>query len=62
MAGEPCDLNQISKFCKKKKLILIEDCAHSLGTFLTKNMLVILVFQEVFLFILQNKLQQEKVE
>ena len=32
MAGYPCNVIEISKFCKKKKLILIEDCAHAIGT------------------------------
>ena len=29
----PCEIEEISKFCKKKKIKLIEDCAHSVGTF-----------------------------
>ena len=33
MAGYPCDIKKISDFCKKKKIVLIEDCAHALGTF-----------------------------
>jgi len=32
MAGFPCDLKNIINLCKKKKLKLIEDCAHGLGT------------------------------
>jgi dTDP-4-amino-4,6-dideoxygalactose transaminase len=32
MAGLPCDLKPIIKFCKKKNIILLEDCAHALGT------------------------------
>ena len=32
MAGYPCDLTKIIKFCKKKKLVLLEDCAHAVGT------------------------------
>ena len=32
MAGLPCNLSEIVAFCKKKKIILLEDCAHSLGT------------------------------
>ena len=32
MGGYPCDMTSIAKFCKKKKLILIQDCAHSVGT------------------------------
>lgn len=32
MAGMPCDLEKIVSFCKKKKIILLEDCAHALGT------------------------------
>ncbi len=29
--GLPCDINKISEICKKHNIILIEDCAHSLG-------------------------------
>ena len=32
MAGYPCDLTEIVKFCKQKKLVLLEDCAHAVGT------------------------------
>ncbi|MDB2363215.1 DegT/DnrJ/EryC1/StrS aminotransferase family protein [Candidatus Pelagibacter bacterium] len=32
MAGYPCEIDKISSFCKKKKLILLEDCAHAIGT------------------------------
>ena len=32
MAGLPCDLGSIKNFCKKKKITLLEDCAHALGT------------------------------
>tara|TARA_Y100001958_G_C21206813_1_gene532825 strand:- start:760 stop:1686 length:927 start_codon:yes stop_codon:yes gene_type:complete len=32
MAGYPCEMDQIAKFCKQKKIFLIEDCAHALGT------------------------------
>jgi len=32
MAGLPCDLRDIVKFCKEKKITLIEDCAHGLGS------------------------------
>lgn len=32
MAGLSCDMKNIIKFCKKKKILLIEDCAHALGT------------------------------
>ena len=32
MAGLPCDLKSIVKFCKQKNIILLEDCAHALGT------------------------------
>ena len=31
MYGLPCDIDSIKKICKKKKIILIEDCAQSLG-------------------------------
>ena len=33
MAGHPCEVDNILKFCKKNKIILIEDCAHAVGTF-----------------------------
>ena len=32
MAGRSCNLREIIKICKKRKIKLIEDCAHSLGT------------------------------
>ncbi len=32
MGGYPCSLKEISIYCKKKKLSLIEDCAHALGS------------------------------
>jgi dTDP-4-amino-4,6-dideoxygalactose transaminase len=32
MAGYPCDIEEIIKFCKKKNLVLLEDCAHAVGT------------------------------
>ena len=32
MAGYPCDMDEIKAFCEKHKLILIEDCAHAIGT------------------------------
>ena len=32
MAGYPCEIKKISSFCKKKKIILIEDCAHAIGS------------------------------
>ena len=37
MAGYPCNMNEIVRFCKKKKIILIEDCAHGLGTHFNKR-------------------------
>jgi len=33
MAGYPCEMNSIIKFCKKRKIIILEDCAHALGTY-----------------------------
>jgi perosamine synthetase len=30
--GSPCDINEIKKICKKEKIILVEDCAQSLGS------------------------------
>ena len=32
MAGYPCNVSEIYKFCKEKKIILLEDCAHAVGT------------------------------
>ena len=32
MAGLPCELKKISKLCNYKKIHLIEDCAHALGS------------------------------
>ena len=32
MAGYPCDMKGIKKICKDNDLILIEDCAHAVGT------------------------------
>ena len=32
MAGYPCEAEKIKSFCKKKKIILLEDCAHGVGT------------------------------
>lgn len=29
--GQPCDLDEVIRICREKKLVLIEDCAHSLG-------------------------------
>jgi len=37
MAGLPCDLKPIIKFCKKKNITLLEDCAHALGTTYQSN-------------------------
>ena len=63
MAGYTCDVSAISKFCDEKKIILIEDCAHALGTYnKKKNTLEILDQLGVFLFILQNKSPLVKVE
>lgn len=30
--GYPCDMEKISRICKEKKIILVEDLAHSVGT------------------------------
>ena len=32
MAGYPCEVDKILNFCKKKKIVLLEDCAHAVGT------------------------------
>jgi dTDP-4-amino-4,6-dideoxygalactose transaminase len=29
--GQPCDLDELTHICREKKMVLIEDCAHSLG-------------------------------
>jgi len=34
LAGYPCDMEAIKRLCNDNNLILIEDCAHSLGTFI----------------------------
>ena len=33
MAGYSCEVEKIMNFCKKKKIIVLEDCAHALGTY-----------------------------
>ena len=33
MAGYPCDVKEIKKFCLRKGITLLEDCAHGLGTY-----------------------------
>ena len=37
MAGYPCDMEKIKVFCQKHNLILIEDCAHAIGTFFSNQ-------------------------
>ena len=32
MAGQPCNMKDIRAFCDKNDLVLIEDCAHAIGT------------------------------
>jgi len=32
MAGHPCDMSSIINICEKHSLVLIEDCAHAIGT------------------------------
>ncbi len=32
MAGHPCHMNEIKKICKRNDILLIEDCAHAIGT------------------------------
>ena len=59
MAGIPCDLEKIYKYCKKK-ILIIEDCAHALGTKFKKHVGNFGML-DVFLFIQLNKLQQVKV-
>ena len=50
MAGHPCEMDRIIKFCKKRKIKVLEDCAHALGTYFKVFTQVILVFQEAFSF------------
>ena len=33
MNGKSCDMEKIVKFCKKRNIKIIEDCAHALGTY-----------------------------
>jgi perosamine synthetase len=33
MSGKACELNKITAHCKRNKIKIIEDCAHSLGSF-----------------------------
>jgi perosamine synthetase len=33
LAGKSCNLDKILKICKKHNLLIIEDCAHALGTY-----------------------------
>ncbi len=33
MSGIPVEINEIVKMCKRKKIKIIEDCAHAVGTF-----------------------------
>ena len=37
MAGKPCQMDEIVDFCNKKKIFIIEDCAHALGTTFQKK-------------------------
>jgi len=32
MAGCPCNMSEITSFCEINKIVLVEDCAHALGT------------------------------
>ena len=32
MAGLACEVKKIANFCKSRNLVLLEDCAHGLGT------------------------------
>ena len=37
MAGYPCEVDKIAKYCKRKNIKLIEDCAHSVGSYKNKK-------------------------
>jgi len=32
MAGHPCEMEKIKNYCEEQNLLLIEDCAHAIGT------------------------------
>jgi dTDP-4-amino-4,6-dideoxygalactose transaminase len=38
-AGFSCDISRIQKLCKEKKIVLIEDCAHAIGSKYKKKFL-----------------------
>ena len=61
MAGLPCQITQIRKISKKYKLILIEDCAHSVGTKYNNKHVGNFGTFGCFSFIQQNRLPQVKV-
>lgn len=50
MAGLPCEVDKIANFCKKNNLILIEDCAHALGSVYKKKHVGNFGFAGVFSF------------
>ena len=37
MSGYPCEVDKILSYCKSKKIKLIEDCAHSVGSYLNRR-------------------------
>ena len=37
MAGLPCDMDGISKLCQENNIVIIEDCAHAMGSNLAGN-------------------------
>ena len=37
MAGYPCEVDKISSSVNQKKIKLIEDCAHSVGSYLNRK-------------------------
>ena len=55
MAGTSCDISNIQKFCKNKKIKLVEDCAHALGTIYQKKHVGNFGETGCFSFILQSK-------
>ena len=60
LTGLPCDLNKIRSIVKNKKISIIEDCAHSLGTKYRSRHVGNLGLSGCFSFIQLNKLQQVK--
>ena len=61
MAGFSIEIDLILRVCKKYKLKLIEDCAHSVGTKFKSKHVGNFGISGCFSFIQLNRLLQEKV-